>query len=124
MRIEPRTIVRSKNDGAIGVTVDDPWGACSSEETPVVYFGQEGFLGTLTSELEVLGPEEAKPDPAKCGMGKGASCCIFLTAGPGGFECERFSSLRSTLIAKAKDMTAKRHPAVAFPACMDQGKPD
>lgn len=62
------------------------------------------------------------PDFKKCGGGKGADCCIFLTVGEDGFCCERFSSLRGLLISKIPTMTAKRNPPVeiSYPECMNQ----
>jgi len=60
--------------------------------------------------------DHTKPDPIKCGAGRGEECCIFLTAGSKGFECERFGSLRDMLISRT--MNAKRNPEEPYPQCM------
>jgi hypothetical protein len=90
---------------------------CLPSETPVVYDNAQGFSGTETSNLRIIGPENAVAEPAKCGAGLGAECCIFLTAGKDGFCCERYGDLRFTLIFKKSDMTAKREPLAPFPQC-------
>lgn len=112
------TKVRNTETGKHGVVVDDIMNCCSSDETPVVYEGETGFLGTDTNNLEDLGPENAQADLHKCGAGKGADCCIFLTGNADGPHCERFSSFRNHLIFKT--MRAKRHPAEPWPECMNQ----
>lgn len=112
------TKVKNMETGQIGVAVRDLYGCCTTDEVPVVYEGELGFLGTDHVLLENLGPENAIADLQKCGAGKGADCCIFLTAGAGGACCERFSSLRDSLICK--DMTAKRQPTELWPDCMNQ----
>lgn len=119
--IKLQTIVKHTPTHRIGVVCPDMMGCCSDDETPVVYSGVTHFEDTATSELEIIGPENAIADPKKCGAGKGAACCIFLTCGPEGFCCERFSSLRHTLMFK--DMSAKRNPAEMFPRCQLQEQP-
>ena len=115
-------LVRHKPTGKEGVVVDDTWSCCSPDETPVVFWGVTSFLGTPTDELEEIGEYDATPDMHKCGAGRGADCCIFLTMGPGGPCCERFSSMRNTLIFKK--MSAKRDPPEPFPECMiSEGAP-
>ena len=116
MSIKVQTKVRHVPSGRIGVVCPDLVNCCTPEETPVVYEGETGFLGTETVELEILGPENAVPDPQRCGAGQGENCCIFLTCGPNGFCCERFSSLRYDLIFKT--MSAKRQPVEMYPGCM------
>ena len=78
-----------------------------------------GMIGE-PAENVTLAPnvEPVEPDPKKCGMGKGADCCVFLTAGPDGFECERHGPLHYTLVGRAKSMASKRIPEEAYPACM------
>ena len=66
--------------------------------------------------FRVVGQENARPIPRKCGAGKGADCCVFLTCGADGFSCERFSSMRDTLLFKT--MNAKRNPSEPYPNCM------
>lgn len=111
--IQPRTIVEHK--GIKGVVVSDQFGCCTSDETMVVFEGTTHGQGTLTTELKILGKENAIAKPDLCGAGKGDDCCIFLTCGANGFECERFGSLRISLIMK--NMVAKRNPSEMFPAC-------
>jgi hypothetical protein len=103
-------------NGKIGVTVDGTLGVCSSWETPVVWEGQNYFSGTPTEELKIIGPEKAIADFVKCGAGKGPKCCIFLSVGQSGPTCERFGSLRTSLIFNDK-MAAKRNPTEMFPKC-------
>ena len=113
------TIVENKLTAQQGVVVRDTWNCCLPTEVPVVYFGTNTFLGTEINDLEEVGVYDVKPDLHKCGAGKDDDCCIFLTAGPKGPCCERFSSLRDTLIMKK--MNAKRNPIEAYPECMNQG---
>jgi hypothetical protein len=53
-------------------------------------------------------------NPEKCGIGRGAECCIFLTIGSG-FECQRHGELRDYLMSRV--MSAKRNPIEPFPHC-------
>ena len=115
--IELKTVVENAQ-GRRGVVVSDLLGCCSDDETPVVYDKESGFMGTMTSDLRIIGPENAVPEPKRCGMGKGHECCIFLVVGANGFECERFGSLRYTLIFRKDDMNAQREPTELFPGCM------
>ena len=119
MRIEPGIVVRM--NGNEGVTVRDSFSCCGQEETPVVWNGETYSTGTETKRLEVVGPYKADPDPNKCGAGKGDDCCIFLAVGANGMCCERFSSLRNTLLFKT-GMSAKRDPPEPYPDCMNQGQ--
>ncbi len=115
MNIPLQTRVKNK-DGEMGVTCPDFMSSCTKDEVPVVYDGTTASLGTLESDLEIIGPENAIADFIKCGAGKGNDCCIFLTAGPEGASCERYSSLRHTLIFK--EMNSKRNPSEPYPNCM------
>ncbi len=114
--METGTIVEHKTTGRQGVVVNDNFAACTPEETPVVFWGTTYFEGTPTSELDPLGEYQATPNLHKCGAGRKAECCIFLTMGPNGVCCERFSSMRDTLIFKV--MSAERNPPEPFPDCM------
>lgn len=115
MEIQLQTKVRHTPTHREGVVCPDLMNCCTPSETPVVFNGAISFEGVETTDLEILGAECAKADPAKCGAGRGSDCCIFLTCGPDGFHCERFSSLRFHLIMK--NMSAKRHPAESYPNC-------
>ncbi|MFH1713774.1 MAG: hypothetical protein ABH876_01175 [Patescibacteria group bacterium] len=118
-RISRQTLVRNKKTGQKGVTVDDTPGmlsCCSDEETPVVYEGTTTFSGTLTRNLEVIGPENAIANLEKCGAGT-ENCCLFLTVGSKGPECERFSQLRFDLIMRKETMKARREPTELYPKC-------
>ncbi|MGI9295983.1 MAG: hypothetical protein ACR2PS_18525 [Pseudomonadales bacterium] len=117
--IAHQTRVKNSVTGKTGTTCPDLMGCCGPDELAVVYDGEEGFLGTAEAELEILGPEDARPDFDQCGGGKGANCCVFLTAGPDGLCCERFSELRWSLFLN-NDMTAQRKPTKPYPGCMDQ----
>jgi hypothetical protein len=115
----PKTIVRNKKDGTVGVICPDmtgPLNCNGPEEVGVVYDGTAYASGTDWHDLEVIGREEAIADLQKCGAGKGTeACCIFLTMSGSGPSCERFSGLRWTLFFRT--MNAKRHPEKLFPNC-------
>lgn len=113
--MEIGTRVKSK-DGRFGMVVNDPFGCCGPSEILVVYDNTTCGEGTDEKKLEDLGIPEHKPDPHKCGVGRKADCCRYLTVGTDGFCCERFSSLRNSLIFKT--MTAARNPAEPYPDCM------
>lgn len=122
-RIKRGTIVKLPG-GLTGVTVPDLPGmlsCCHPDETPVVFLRDGkydgGFAGSWTKDLEVIGPEGAVADFKKCGAGQGAECCAFLTSGPNGPECERFSDLRFPTQMRVDSMTAKRMPEEVFPEC-------
>jgi len=54
----------------------------------------------------------------RCGIGKGADCCIFLIVGRNGFECARDTSGHDTLVLrKHQGMVAQREPTEPFPGC-------
>ena len=110
------TLVRNKNTKVVGVVVDDPFNCCSEKEVPVLYEGVTFSSGTFPENLEIIGQENAQADLEKCGAGQGENCCIFLVIGETGPECERFGSLRTSLIFK-EGMVAKREPAQLFPNC-------
>lgn len=100
---------------AVGVVISDSFGCCSPDETMVVFDGTDYGCGTETTSLKDIGRYEAKPEPVKCGAGRGADACIYLTCGAKGFECERFGSMRNTLIFR--NMNAKRQPTNRWPEC-------
>jgi len=111
-------IVKNVSTGQIGVTCNDLPGMLSCngpEEVTVIYDGSSCGSGTDWKKLTIIGKEEAKADLKKCGAGRGAEACIFLTVRSGGVKCERFSSLRWDLIFRT--MNAKRNPEKLFPAC-------
>lgn len=91
---------------------------CEDDETPVVFGGTNFSAGTPTSELTVIGPENAVPDPKRCGAGRRDECCIFLVLGPNGFECERHGAGRYRLIFAKRRMSAQREPTALYPGCM------
>lgn len=101
---------------ARGHVVRDVYACCSPNEIPVVHDGETHFVGTDAGDLVVAISGKPVPDAIKCGAGREAECCIFLTAGPKGLCCERFTALRDVLIFKK--MTAARHPAEPYPHCM------
>lgn len=63
------------------------------------------------------------PNPDACGIGKGARCCIFLTASSEGFTCEQRTNLRQKLIDLRPDMRAQRMPEGPYPNCQTEGLP-
>lgn len=116
--MQEQMVVEHIPTGRIGVTTSDLPGYLSCNgpgEVTVVYNGTTVGDGTNENELRVVGPENAVADFHKCGAGKGSECCIFLTSGPNGTSCERFSSLRWSLIFRT--MTAERNPPEPYPAC-------
>jgi len=115
--MEIGTRVKNTETGKMGVVVSDPYGCCADFEVPIVYDGETSFSGTDKKILEDLGPEDAKPDMKKCGAGRQEECCIFLTMGGNGWECQRHGSLRNTLIFQKSKMTAKREPSEPYPKC-------
>ena len=108
--------VKNKETGEMGTVIADTFGCCDPSEELVVYDGTNSGLGTNGALLETIEHETPVPDPSKCGAGMGVDCCIFLVAGSDGFECQRFGSLRDSLIFKT--MAAQRDPEEAYPLCM------
>ena len=108
--------VKNKETDEMGFVIMDSFGCCGPFEDLVVYDGTNTGDGTDKRLLEVVEFEDQIPDPHKCGAGRGRECCIFLTAGPDGFKCERFTDLRDTLIFRT--MTAERNPEEPYPLCM------
>ncbi len=115
-RIKTGHQVQLAKNGRLGMAVNDLMSCCADFETPVVWDGEGRFNGTDTADLKDLGIPDHTPNHIKCGSGKGAECCIYLTAGAGGFSCERFSTLRHTL--QFRTMNAKRKPKEVYPDCM------
>lgn len=113
--------VRNTRTGEFGVTVTDMFNVCGPYEIAVAYDGTTTFTGTHIEVLEELGRLENIPDPKKCGAGYGTGCCIFLAMGPGGWRCERYSSLRHELQMRKDKMNAQREPVEPYPECMNQG---
>jgi hypothetical protein len=107
-----QTIV--EKEGKRGVVCHDCM-VCGDDETPVVWDCSDGFVGTNTDSLTVIGPENAVADPEKCGAGKGEDACKFLVFGAEGERCERYGSLRYSLMFR--QMTAKREPILPYPQC-------
>ena len=126
----PRTLLRD-------VTAEEyPWLPRTFKAGEVLYekpdlYGVCSPNGELMSEepgqnpgyefpATALGPEAplAVPDPHKCGIGRKADCCIFLTASAKGFECERYGPLHGTLLKRRPVMSAQRAPEEPWPECM------
>lgn len=116
--MDNQTRVRHTSTDRTGTVCPDLMGCCDTDEVAVVWDGLNTFTATAEKHLTDLGPENAIPEPKACGAGKGDDCCVFLTVGANGFECERHSSLRWSLVFK--DMSAKRDPTEPFPQCMNQ----
>ena len=119
-RIPPQTVIEYTGEfpeykGKRGVTVNDFMDTCAPEETPVIFYGEPAFEGVNTSDLKIIGPENAQASFEKCGAGQGENCCKFLIMGTKGPECERFGELRYQLILS--QMTAQRTPVKMYPDC-------
>jgi hypothetical protein len=113
--------VQHKETQRWGVTVPDMQGMlCDLPGTVVVAWdGEEGANGDVDPrELVDHGPEKALPDIKRCGAGRGAECCAFLTLTGAREECQRHTSLRWAILFRVKDMNAKRTPTEPYPACM------
>ena len=78
--------------------------------------------GDLLNEETIVVLEDH--EIGSCGLGEGVNCCIFITAGVYGFNCEKNSELRSALIQNKEQMSAKREPAfdTQFPECQIEGR--
>ena len=118
----PQTRVRVRSTGQTGTVCPDLQGMLtdSPDGVPVVIDGMGTSQEASPSDLDDLGPENAVADEA-CGRGKGADCCIFMVFGPDGFQCERFGSMRWTLIFKKAEMASQREPIAAYPDCKVDG---
>lgn len=117
----PQTVVVN-SEGARGVVVPDMAGMlnCNGpDEVGVVYEGSSFSSGTDYRELKIVGPESAVADLIECGAGKGSKCCKFLVVGAKGPECQRFGSLRWSLIFKK--MVSEREPTEPYPQCKLKG---
>ena len=66
--------------------------------------------------------EPVEPDFHRCGGGRGSECCIFMTAGSDGLECERNGPAHGFIIKTAtnpvNEWTSKRQPTEPYPSCM------
>jgi hypothetical protein len=111
-------LVRNLVDGRTGVTVPDHWRDCKPSESVVHWHGESVVeAGVLDSDLELVGPESPVANAAACGAGRGRDCCIFLTVGIHGLECDRHTTLRADILIRKPGMSAQRQPDEAFPAC-------
>ncbi len=110
------TKVKNTGTGELGHVIDDDFGCCDDTEILVVYDGTSHGMGTDKKLLEPFRGLTPNPDMEKCGAGQGADCCIFLTVGAKGPCCERFTSMRNTLLFRT--MNAKRDPKESWPECM------
>ena len=111
--------IRNTENGKEGFVIDDSFGCCSFEESLVVYDETNTGLRTNRNLLKEIPFIVPIPDPMKCGVSKGKNCCIFLIVKAlDGFCCERFTSLRDTLIFTP--MNAKKNPIEPYPECMNQ----
>lgn len=62
--------------------------------------------------------EPVEPNFKKCGAGRGAKCCVFLTMGAYGFQCARNGPLDPGIRQRQPNMKAKRIPKEDYPNCM------
>jgi len=108
--------VKNIETGKEGFVIDDSFRCCDASEDLVVYDGTKHGSGTDRTLLKEVPFVLPIPDLTKCGAGQGKYCCIFITVGPNGSVCERFTALRNTLIFRT--MTAKRNPEQPYPKCM------
>ncbi|MFH0951551.1 MAG: hypothetical protein V1765_03735, partial [bacterium] len=71
----PKTIVKRKDNGDIGVICPDlspPLDCNGPEEVSVVYEGSNLAFSTDWQNLEIVGQEDAVADLKKCGAGRGS----------------------------------------------------
>lgn len=114
--MHPLQKVKRKSDGREGVIKVDGMGLTTPDEVMVVYHGDLDYTLKLVEDLEDLGSVDIQPDLRKCGAGKGAECCRWLTVGPEGPDCERYSEAREYLRGR-NDMVASRLPTEPYPDC-------
>ena len=79
------------------------------------------LLGEPVENVTLSGyTEPVEPIPARCGVGRSAECCAFLTADATGFNCERGGRLELLLTTRAQkgEMIACRLPREPYPQCM------
>lgn len=115
----PQTRVRVKSTGELGVICPDLQGMLTDtlDGVPVVMDGMGTTQEVSMGDLESLGPEGAVCDD-ECGIGQGAKCCIFVSFGaPDGFQCQRYGSLRWSLMFRKDKMTSQREPTEPYPNC-------
>jgi len=99
-----------------GWVIADSFGCCDESEELIVWDGTNTGFGTDRKLLKEIESPEIIAIPEKCGAGRESECCIFLTAGSSGFNCDRLTSLRDSLIFRT--MSAKRNPTESYPECM------
>jgi len=101
--IKSNVVYRNKVTGNLGVLLAGyDYGCLGDDEVGIVYRGDDNkpeefssfFVGTNPSNLEEykLKPEDQltkKHIGGVCMLGKGDSCCRYLTAGSRGFSCAR-----------------------------------
>jgi len=114
--MEIGTRIKNRETGEFGHVIRDTFRVCGGTEFLVVYDGTNTGLGTNASLLEPIPGFMPVPDPRKCGAGREADCCIFITVGTDGPCCERFTVIRDDLIFKT--MHAARNPEEPYPECM------
>lgn len=97
-------------------------GILSPQKTPFMFSVQteDEALTVMSEDVEVVNTTEfsVDSDPQKCGLGKGAGCCIYL-ASSGVFECARGTALQSAIDERfAKGlMGANYRPTKPYPDC-------
>jgi len=52
-----------------------------------------------------------------CGAGKGADCCLYISAGKDGILCERGTAFGDVLKWRRHQMVAQRDPTEPRPEC-------
>ena len=75
-------------------------------------------MNDTMDQLDYSAGGEVHADMHRCGLGRGAECCLFLTVGGGGPFCARNSSMHQALLNKRPDFSAKRIPEQRWPECM------
>jgi hypothetical protein len=58
----------------------------------------------MSDYVTALSPEHVR---RVCRIGQADKCCIFLIAGPGGFECGKGTSAQDVLLARRPTMVAQ-----------------
>lgn len=114
-----QTIVRDNKTGSEGVVVDDVWNITKDNEVLVVYWGVLNTSIILLEDVTIVGRYDVEPDPLRCGH-NGDSPCRFLSQGPTGFTCSRFSSMRQTMMM-VEHSTKMRSPTLPYPTCQEEG---
>ncbi|MBI4414645.1 MAG: hypothetical protein HY566_00210 [Candidatus Kerfeldbacteria bacterium] len=112
-----QTVVREKGGNRReGIVCPAAPGLEDEEGVAVVFPPSTVAMHVREDRLEIIGPENAVADEAKCGAGRGKRVCMFLTFADGALGCDRFSEDRWPVFFATRSQN-RRQPTEAYPAC-------